>query len=33
MAKSLYYNTISSLLCSILQDLMKTSVLDDFRLV
>jgi len=33
MEKSLYYNTVSPLLLSILQDLMKTSVFDDFRLV
>jgi hypothetical protein len=33
MAKSLYYNTVSPLLLSTLQDLMKTSVFDDFRLV
>ncbi len=33
MAKSLFYNTVSTLLCSTLQDLMKTSVFDDFRLV
>jgi Nucleotidyl transferase AbiEii toxin, Type IV TA system len=33
MAKSLYYNTVSSLLLSTLQDLMKTPVFDDFRLV
>ena len=29
----MYYSTISSLLLSTLQDLMKTSVFDDFRLV
>ena len=33
MAKSLYYNTVSPLLLSTLQDLMKTSFFDDFRLV
>jgi hypothetical protein len=33
MAKSLYYNTVSPLLFSTLQDLMKASVFDDFRLV
>lgn len=33
MAKSLFYNTLSTLLCSTLQDLMKTSVFDYFRLV
>lgn len=33
MAKSLYYNTVSVLLLSTLQDLMKSSVFDDFRLV
>ena len=33
MAKPLYYDTISTLLLSTLQDLMKTSVFDDFRLV
>lgn len=33
MAKSLYYNTVSPMLLSILQDLMKTSVFDNFRLV
>lgn len=33
MAKSLYYNTVSPLLISTLQDLMKASVFDDFRLV
>ncbi len=33
MEKSLYYNTVSPLLLSILQDLMKSSVFDDFRLV
>ena len=33
MAKSLYYNTVSPLLLSTLQDLMNTSVFDDFRLV
>jgi len=33
MEKPLYYNTVSPLLLSILQDLMKTSVFDDFRLV
>ncbi len=33
MAKSLYYNTVSSLLLSTLQYLMKTSVFDNFRLV
>lgn len=33
MAKSLYYNSVSSLLLSTLQDLMKSSVFDDFRLV
>jgi hypothetical protein len=33
MVKSLYYNTVSPLLLSTLQDLMKTSVFDNFRLV
>lgn len=33
MAKLLYYNTVNPLLLSTLQDLMKTSVFDDFRLV
>lgn len=33
MAKSLYYNTVSPLLLSILQDLMKASVFNEFRLV
>jgi predicted nucleotidyltransferase component of viral defense system len=33
MAKSLYYNTVSLLLLSTLQDLMKSSLFDDFRLV
>ena len=33
MAKSLYYNTVSPLLLSTIQDLMKTSIFDDFRLV
>ena len=33
MDKVLYYNTVSPLLLSTLQDLMKTSVFDDFRLV
>lgn len=33
MAKTLYYNTVNTLLLSTLQDLMKTSVFDDFRLV
>lgn len=33
MAKSLYYNTVSPMLLTTLQDLMTTSVFDDFRLV
>lgn len=33
MANTLYYNTISTLLLSTLQDLMKASVFNDFRLV
>ena len=33
MNKSLFYNTVSPLLLSILQDLMKASVFEDFRLV
>lgn len=33
MAKSLYYNTVSPMLLTTLQDLMTSSVFDDFRLV
>jgi len=33
MAKPLYYSTVSTLLLSTLQDLMETSVFDNFRLV
>jgi hypothetical protein len=33
MNKSLFYSTVSPLLLSILQDLMKASVFEDFRLV